>query len=194
MKNIRRKRNKNSGIATVVGTVVMLFLLYSCGEKTELIKAGPREQLPRLKAEDVSTIISDSGITRYRITTPEWLIFDLAEEPYWNFPKGMLFEKFDEQYNVDAEMKSNQAVYYEKKQLWEFSGDVKAMNLEGEVFETDRLYWDDPNNKIYSNDSIRITQKEKVIMGVGFESNATLTQYTIRNPYGIIPIDEEETE
>ena len=35
-----------------------------------------RSQMAALIAEDVTTLISDSGITRYRINAKKWLIYD----------------------------------------------------------------------------------------------------------------------
>ena len=50
-------------------------------------------------AENVTTLISDSGITRYRITTPAWYIYDHSSEPYWAFPKGVHLQRFDESFH-----------------------------------------------------------------------------------------------
>ena len=179
-------------ITTVLLTFVMLFIISGCNEeKLELTQAEKsRENLPALTASNISTIISDSGITRYRITTAEWKIFDKKKEPYWSFPKGIYFERFDEVYKVDAKMKSDKAIFWEKKGLWQFSGNVKATNLKEEQFETEQLFWDERNERIYSEEKIKITQKTKIIYGIGFESNPDLTRYTIRNPKGVIPIDE----
>ena len=192
MRSIRYKIFSKLSITTVLTTVVMLFLVSSCtDDKIETAdKKQQREKLPQLKAENISTIISDSGVTRYRITASEWKIYDKTKEPYWVFPKGIYFERFNQEYKIDADMKANKAIYFQQKSLWEFVGNVKAKNLEGEYFETEQLFWDESNERIYSDKKIKITQKTKIINGIGFESNPTLTRYVIRNPQGIIPIDE----
>ena len=43
-----------------------------------------------MKATDVSSLISDSGITRYRLKAKEWQIYGKAAEPHWYFPRGDL--------------------------------------------------------------------------------------------------------
>ena len=48
-----------------------------------------------MKATDVSSLISDSGITRYRLKAKEWQIYGKAAEPHWYFPEGIYVEKFD---------------------------------------------------------------------------------------------------
>ena len=73
-------------------------------------------------------------------------------------------------------------------------GNVHAMNLDGEHFETDILYVDQKADRIYTDHKMKITQADKIINGVGFESNQRLSRYTILNPTGIIPIDEEPVQ
>lgn len=191
MKTFHCRTNKTYSITTVLFAVVMLFFVWSCnGSKTEIAKNTPKRDLvPVMKAENVTTIISDSGVTRFRISTPSWMIYDKTKEPYWFFPKGIIFERFNQKYDVEANMKSKRAIYFENKSLWRFDGDVVVKNLQGEIFETQQLYWDDAHSKFYSDKEIKISQKTKIITGIGFESNATLTRYIIRKPKGIIPVE-----
>ncbi len=165
---------------------------FSCGKisrnKTLDVQ---REGMPGLHAWDVSTVISDSGITRYRMESPEWLVYDKVQEPYWFFPDGVHFEKFDENLEVFAEVDADSAIYFTKTEKWTLMRNVKAMNLEGEHFETELLYIDQQADRIYTNEKIKVTQADKIINGIGFESNQRLSKYTILNPTGIIPIEEE---
>ena len=99
----------------------ILFFMPACGrQKAEVIEAvADRKQMPQLHANEITTIISDSGITRYRITAPVWNIFDKAEPPYWEFPDGLHLERFDPELNVDANIHSQYAKNHEKEELWE---------------------------------------------------------------------------
>ena len=121
--------------------VVVLFGAVSCEkERTEKIAAvKDRKTLPGLHATKVTTVISDSGITRYRIYTDQWDVFDKAKESYWEFPKGLHFERFDENLAIDANFTSKYGRYYEGRRLWEFRGKVKAINVLGEMFESGEL-------------------------------------------------------
>ena len=61
----------------------------ACKEKEkELMKGNfDPERFATMTTTDVSTLISDSGVVRYKIESPIWLVFDQASEPYWKFPK-----------------------------------------------------------------------------------------------------------
>lgn len=149
-----------------------------------------RKAMAVLEGDEVTTLISDSGITRYRINAKKWLVFDKADTPYWEFPKGIYLEKFNMELKADATIEADYAYYNEPAQLWTLRGNVKAMNLQGEQFETPLLYWDQQSESVYSDSSIIITRATSIIKGVGFRSNQEMTQYTILRPSGVFPIEE----
>lgn len=181
------------GITTTITVVVMLLLFsVSCGkEKADVVVvAFDPEQTYTMKASDVSSLISDSGITRYRLKAKEWMIFDKAAEPYWYFPKGIYVEKFDTLFHAEASIQADTAYYYDKKGLWKLIGNVEIESLQGEHFETSLLFWNQKEEKVYSDKYIRIEQEDKIITGIGFESNQDMTQYKIFNSQGIFPVTE----
>lgn len=179
-------------MTTAFWVVVVLFAAVACSapEAEQIEAVENRAELPRLHAIQVSTVISDSGITRYRINTPQWDIYDRAGQPYWEFPYGVHFERFDEKLKVDANLHCTYAKFLENEQLWELRGNVRATNIKGELFETEQLFWNERTEKIYSDSLIKITQAEYIIIGLGFDSNQEMTQYEIRKPQGIIPMSE----
>ena len=102
------KTNKY-GITTTFAVVVMLLLfMASCGkENKEVVEVTfDPENTYTLRTTDVSSLISDSGITRYRMNAKEWLVFGKAKEPYSYFPQGVYVEKFDSLFNVEASVKA----------------------------------------------------------------------------------------
>ena len=150
----------------------------------------PREQAASLITDSVSTLISDSGITRYRIESPQWLIYDRTEPPYQEFPDGIYLEQFDENLTVQASLKADYAYYDETEQQWLLRGNVHALNRKGEQFDTPEMKWDQKTHRVYSDTSIHIVREKSIIEGVGFDSNEEMTKYTILNPTGVFPIEE----
>ena len=182
---------------SIAGILFMLAIFLSgCASRPERVEQSDiiaaREELPVLMTDSVKTLISDSGVTRYRIETPEWLVFDKTEKPYQEFPHGIYLEQFDQQLKVQASMKADYAFYDEQAQVWTLRGHVHALNREGEQFDTPELNWSQQGKRIYSDSSILITREKSIIEGVGFDSNEEMTKYTILRPTGVFPIDEDE--
>ncbi len=152
-----------------------------------------RDSLPMMDTRGVTTLISDSGMIRYRILADEWKVFDRKKPPHWSFEKGVYLEKFDTLFRVEASIEADTAYFYTKEELWKLVRNVHIQNLKGEKFDTDLLYWDQKKKRVYSDRFIRIEQPDRVITGRGFESNQEMTVYTIHKPEGIFYVDEEST-
>jgi LPS export ABC transporter protein LptC len=177
----------------IIFLVLLALVIVGCKPRDVRLRAAAvtdRKATPVLQATDVNTIISDSGIVRYRIKAPTWQIFDKADTPYWEFPDGVYLERFDENLEPDATVEADYAFYNEPAQRWLLKGNVEALNLEGERFETPLLYWDQKSESVYSDSSIVITRESSIIKGVGFRSNQSMTQYTILRPTGVFPIKD----
>lgn len=173
----------------------MLFLIpTSCQkEKTETVpNFEDRRQVPGMAADSVTTLISDSGVVRYKVIAQVWNVYDQSEDPYWHFPEGFYFERFNDSLAVESVVEGDTALYFTKGKLWVLRNNVKIMNLSGEKFETNLLYWDQNRHEVYSDSFIRIEQKNQILTGYGFKSNEQLTKYTIFKIKGIFPMDAEE--
>ena len=181
-------------ITIAFGAIVMLLSFSSCGGKKNTLGDAitERDSLPVMNTLGVTTLISDSGVTRYRVNTEEWLGYDRKKPSYWAFEKGVYLEQFDSVFNVDASIKADTAYYYDKQKLWKLMGHVDIKNRKGERFNTELLYWNQATEKVYSDRFIRIEQPDRIITGYGFDSNQQMTNYQIRNMGGVFYVDEEE--
>ena len=95
--------------------------------------------------------------------------------------------------HIDASIKADTAYYYEKKKLWKLKGNVHIQSQRGDKFDTELLFWDENDKKVYSDKFIRIEQEDKTITGYGFESNQELTDYVIRNTTGVFTVENQAT-
>ena len=59
---------------------------------------------------------------------------------------------------------------------------------------SEELIWDEKKKIIYSEQFVRITTDESIIMGKGFEADQSFETWEIFNPTGTIEIDENENE
>lgn len=142
---------------------------------------------PTMMTRNVETLISDSGVTRFRIVTPIWYVYDEVDEPYWRFPEGLNLDKYDNFFRREATVVADSAYYLKNKQIWRLDGNVTINNVMGEKFLTNQLFWDQRMHKLYSDSFIHIERPDKVLEGYGFDSNEQLTRYTIRKVSGIFP-------
>src|SRR3712207_4175027 len=187
-----RLLHKSMSITIAFGAIVMLLLFSSCNDKKKALGAAitERDSLPVLNTLGVTSLISDSGVTRYRIKTEEWLVYDRKRPSYWAFEKGVYLEQFDSLLHVEASIKADTAYYYDREKLWKLMGHVDIRNRKGERFNTELLYWNRNDRKVYSDKFIRIQQPDRIITGYGFDSNEQMTVYVIHNIGAVIDVDD----
>jgi lipopolysaccharide export system protein LptC len=63
-------------------------------------------------------------------------------------------------------------------------------NIKGELFETEHLFWNQNQERIYSDTIVKITQATSIINAVGFESNQQMTKYLFKSTKGIFPVED----
>lgn len=174
--------------------IVMLLFFMSCREKNENLVSFvyDPETVPTMVTDTVTTLISDSGITRYKLVADVWKVFDKSREPYWFFPEGIHLERFTPDFHIEATVTADTAWYYNDKELWKLKNNVHVENMKGEIFDSEELYWDQKEERVYSDKYIEIKRGVTEIKGYGFESNQAMTDYRIFRPHdGKLPFSDE---
>lgn len=172
-------------------TAVMAVAALSCSsEKTDHAPAvDDHDSLPFMQSWGVSTLISDSGVIRYKITAEEWFIYNTTNPPRWTFLKGILLEKFDSTFHSDWFVQADTA-YCHNQQLWELRGRVVIRNQEGTVFTSEEFFWDMDRHETYSNQFMTIRKPDEFLQGYRFRSNEQMTRYTVSNANAETPFSD----
>ncbi|OFY87029.1 MAG: LPS export ABC transporter periplasmic protein LptC, partial [Bacteroidetes bacterium RIFOXYA2_FULL_33_7] len=110
---------------------------------------------------------------------------------YINFPEGIYVTFYTKNREIQSTLKANRAIYYESEKLWEAHEDVVAVNEDGDILNTELLYWDENTEKIYSDKHVRIRTKDEILFGEGFESNQEFTKYKIKKLTGTVSLADE---
>ena len=174
--------------------VAVLLAATSCRDerKTDISKTIHPDRMPTMTTHNVSTLISDSGITQYKIVSPVWYVYDEVDTPYWNFPKGLYLQKFDHAFHVIATVAADSARYFRLERLWKLEGNVELTKAPRDLFLSQRLFWNQRQGRIYSDTFIHIETDTHVLEGTGFVSNENLSVYRILKPEGIFPVDRSK--
>jgi LPS export ABC transporter protein LptC len=165
--------------------VLLTVLTVSCENEIAKIKTVTNtEDLPAVYAEGVEMLASDSSVIRSKLQAPLFIQHDNEKDPYIEFPKGVKIEKYDANMNVVSSITAQYAKNFTSDDRWEAKNNVVAVNLKGDTLKTEYLVWDTKNKKIYSDQFVKIIQKDQIFTGIGFESNQDFSSYHIKNLKG----------
>lgn len=169
----------------VISLNVMLGFL-SCSQEVEHTAAAihERDSVSMMTSYGVNTLISDSGVIKYKIVTERWDVNTVKNPTRWTFEKGIFMEQFDEKFHVEAYVQADTAWYYDQLKLWELRGRVRIRNVNGLVFTSEELYWDGMKHELYSYKFSRVVTPERTLQGSYFRSDERMTRYTVSNSKG----------
>jgi hypothetical protein len=168
--------------------------ILSCTEPTEHTAAAiyDRDSASVMTTYGVNTLISDSGVIKYKIVTERWDVNTIKNPNCWTFEKGVFFEQFDQQFHVEAYVQADTAWYYDQKKLWHLRGRVRIRNVNGLLYESQELWWDGLRHELYSNVFSKVTTPERTLQGTYFLSDERMTHYTVSNSKGSFTTDDME--
>ena len=162
------------------------FIVVSCKEAVEHTAGAIRERdsVAVMTTLGVNTLISDSGITKYRIVTERWEVNQNKKPSRWVFDKGLFLEQFDEKFHVQAYIQCDTAYYYYQLRLWELRSRVRILTKNGLRFSSNQLYWDENKHELYSYTFSRLVTPERTLQGSYFRSDERMTNYLVTNSRG----------
>lgn len=158
----------------------------ACQEQKEHTAPAIRERdsVSTMVTYGVNTLISDSGVIKYRIITERWEVNQVRNPSRWIFEKGLFFEQFDEKFHVQSYIQCDTAYYYDQKRLWELRGRVSVLSKDGLRFNSELLFWDEGEHELYSNVHSKLVTPERTLEGTYFRSDERMTKYFVSNSRG----------
>lgn len=144
----------------------------------------PQDSVAVMTSYGVNTLISDSGVIKYRIVTERWEVNQTRNPSRWIFDKGLFLEQFDEKFHVQAYIQCDTAYYYDQKRLWELRSRVRILTKDGLRFSSEELFWDENKHELYSHVFSRLVTPERTLQGSYFRSDERMTHYFVTNSKG----------
>jgi LPS export ABC transporter protein LptC len=157
-------RNSITLLAVLLGLAVA-----SCESNfKEVQKMGLSEFTPSGDADSINLKYTDSGRITANLISPKMLDYATVAYPFTEFPNGMhltLFDKNGRQTYIDAKY----AISHKTTNIIDLQGNVKISNQNGELLETEQLYYDQKNEWFFTEKKFKFTSPKGVSYGEGID-------------------------
>lgn len=180
-------------IATAAAVAIVV---YSCGGNLKEETARDISKMPVQTADSLVSIQTQNGQIQVRMETPRMERYENDSVSLQLFPEGFAVYSYIEGGLLETSIIADNArheKYSDGRESWSAFGNVVVTNLiNKEVMETDTLYWDRQNEKIYTDCYVRLYSPDGFMQGYGMESDQRARNSVIFNPfnsYGIIVQD-----
>ena len=164
-------------------TFLVFLLLASCEQPREHTAPAinERDSVSMMTTYGVNTLISDSGVIKYRIVTERWDVNTIKQPTRWTFERGIFLEQFDQKFHIQIK-------------LWELRGRVRIRNVNGLVFRSEELFWDGLKHEFYSHKYSKVITPERELEGTYFRSDEHMRHYEVTNSVGSFQSEDLEPE
>lgn len=185
-----------SRLSLPVTFLVFLLMFTACEQPQEHTAPAihERDSVSMMTTYGVNTLISDSGVIKYRIVTERWDVNTIKQPTRWTFERGIFLEQFDEKFHIEGYIFADTAWYYDQLKLWELRGRVRIRNVNGLVFRSEELYWDGLKHEFYSHKFSRVVTPERELEGTYFRSDEHMRHYEVTNSVGSFQSEDLEPE
>lgn len=164
----------------------MLLFMEACQEQVEHTAPAilAKDSVAMMTSYGVNTLVSDSGVMKYRIVTERWEVNTAKNPSRWTFEKGILLEQFDETFHINSYIQSDTAYYFDQLKVWKLYGRVRILTKDGLRFTSEQLTWDQNKHELSSDVFSKLVTPERTLQGSHFWSDEKMTRYFVTNSKG----------
>lgn len=142
------------------------------------------------EARNIQTYFSQSGQLRSRLTAPVMRRYT-SDTVYVHFPQSLRMIFFDSAAHEQSRLEARQGTYYESLNKAYLKDSVVVANVNGDTLWTPDLWWDQNNQRFYTDRRVRIYRKgDRIYGGKGLEAKQDLTDIIIRQPSGTVIVPD----
>lgn len=159
---------KKHNILLVV-TAFAVTLFFGCESKfKEIQKSKFSEFTPNGDAIDVDLKHTDSGRIKVVLLSPKMLDYTSIDFPFTEFPKGVDVTLYDNK-GKKTRVTADYAVSYKKTAIIDLQGKVKIVSQDGQMLETEQLYYDQKNEWFFTERKFKFSDPKGGSNGQGID-------------------------
>ena len=172
------------------------FVVYSCKGKLAEEDAMDITLMPVQTADSITSVQTQNGQIQMRMEAPLMERYETDSLSTQLFPEGFAVYGYIDGGLLETSITADNArhlKYSDGRESWAAFGTVAVKTLiKREVMETDTLYWDQKEEKIWTDCYVKMYSPDGFMQGYGMESDQRARNSIIFRPfnsYGIVTQD-----
>ena len=168
---------------------VCIFLFSACSNDPKIVETFvSSKNLPSETIKEAELIYTEKGKVKVKIIAKK--IERYTATSTINFSEGIVVHFYNDSAIITSTLTAQEASIDEKKEQMMAQVNVELVNQKQEKLNTEQLIWDEKSNLIFTEKLVKITTKDEIIFGEGFESTPDFSSYKITNVRGSINIKD----
>jgi LPS export ABC transporter protein LptC len=177
-------------LSFVCCALFLLIIFSSCENDPRDIDNWTKRAELREEGKIIESYLSQGGALRARLTAPQMYRYH-RDTLITEFPQSLHVDFYDDSVRVESWLTSRYGIYYENLNKVFLRDSVTVINTEGDTLRCPELWWDQNQQKFYTDKPARLDGKDKHITGTqGLEATQDLKVIEFKYPTGPFQVKE----
>jgi LPS export ABC transporter protein LptC len=178
----------------IFAAILAAFLVFmsGCGAEKKIKPSLPVgnkvEDIPNYVIEGFKLMSTDKGKKEWEIEGRNAQVFEMKKKIFVQNFKMKTFE----QNGAFSTTTGKRAEIQTDTNFMEVNDNVRYTASNGMVLKTEKLFWDNEQKKIYTDEQVIIIKGQSVLKGIGFESDASMQNMIIKKQVRLTARDMQE--
>lgn len=155
----------------------------SCENSEKEIQELSTKRIAVEEAKSIESYLSQGGKMRARLTAPIMNRYQ-TDSPYIEFPRSLHVDFFNDTLAVESQLNAKYGRYRETEQKVFLRDSVTVFNSRKDTLRSEELWWDQNQQKFYTDKPVEIHQPDKIIFGKGLEADQSFNWWIIKQVTG----------
>jgi len=169
---------RRAGRWALLGALALVTALAGCHQRKAPAPGESNLQLPDQEARDFSLTETSEGKKNWTLWASYAAMYNAKNLVD---AKTISIEFFDSKGKRYSRLTADQGLVDQRTNNLEAIGHVRIVTETGVHMETDSLRWINNTQKIVSESFVKVTRKEDVVTGYGFESDPNLDHFHLKH-------------
>lgn len=156
------------------------FFLISCENDIHEVQSLSKQPLNVEVMDTVISYLSQGGKMKAKLSSI-YMVRTQDTLPRVEFPKSLHVDFYSDSATQESFLDARYAKYYEGRNQVFLRDSVRVFNIKGDTLWTNELWWDQGQQKFYTDKAFKVWQHDKYIVGTGLEAGQDLKWYKMKD-------------
>jgi LPS export ABC transporter protein LptC len=162
----------------LAGLLAVSWLLFGCGERHTVGMPAKTGELPDQEVQDFSLAETNQGVLEWKLYAQYAAMYDVRNVIT---ARGVRVDFFDEKSQQTSQLTAREGEINQLTRDMTARGNVVLQSSDGTRMSTQVMHFLNREQKIVSDDLVRVERGGDVLTGVGFESDPELKHFKFRS-------------
>lgn len=171
--------------------LISCFFIFGCENDERKLREWNEKRIVVEVGKDIESYLSNQGKMKAKLIAPLMLRYQ-ADTIYTEFPKTLHMDFYDDSTKIESWLDARYGKYFENLNKAVLRDSVVFISIKGDTLKTSELWWDQNQQKFYTDSVVSIhTIDKRIYGGKGLEAAEDFSWKIIKYPTGTVQVKDK---